>query len=116
MRAPVADKYSALDIAHSNGAAILANEGRHGRPDHYHTVGDATRTPKYTCEPHEYLAVVPYSAVAELVEADKEYDAARKCLDGAQAWGWDASGKERERVRLAEERRAAALARFGVTP
>lgn len=46
-----------LRAAHQAGAVILANEGRHGRPDTYHLCAE----PKYTCEPHEYVAVMPWS-------------------------------------------------------
>jgi len=46
-----------LRAAHQAGAVILANEGRHGRADTYHLCAD----PKFTCEPHEYVAVMPWS-------------------------------------------------------
>lgn len=48
-----------LHAAIKAGAVILANEGRHGRPDTYHLCPD----PKLTCEPHEYVAVVPWNAI-----------------------------------------------------
>jgi len=51
-----------LRAAHQAGAVILANEGRHGRPDTYHLCAD----PKYTCEPHEYVAVMPWSENLQL--------------------------------------------------
>lgn len=58
------DPFFALRTAIAAGAIILANEGRHGRPLNYHVVNAEGRDPKFTCDPHEYLAVVPYSANA----------------------------------------------------
>lgn len=52
-----ARKYDELRAAHQAGAVILANEGRQGRADTYHLCAE----PKYTCEPHEYVAVMPWS-------------------------------------------------------
>jgi len=63
------ERYAPLRAAHTAGAMILANEGRHGRPESYHYLPD----PKFTCEPHEYIAVVPHGPVAELLEASRDY-------------------------------------------
>jgi len=49
--------YDELRTAHESGAVILGNEARHGRPDTYHLCAD----PQYSCKPHEYVAVVPWS-------------------------------------------------------
>lgn len=63
------DGFAHLKLAIAAGAIILANEGRHGRPLSYHMVNAAGREPEFSCEPHEYLAVVPWKpAVPETGE------------------------------------------------
>ena len=51
------------------------------------------------------------AAVAELVEADREYDAARLAMNSAMTWGESEAAWDRSLA--AFNRRAAALAKFG---
>lgn len=60
------DPYAHLELARAAGAIILANEGRHGRPDKWHTVGDKDTVPDYCCEPHEYVAVLSQNGMRAL--------------------------------------------------
>jgi len=57
------DRYATLRAAIAAGAIILANEGRHGRPETFHLAKGNGRAPQFSCEPHEYLAVVPWTPI-----------------------------------------------------
>lgn len=65
------DPFFAIRDAIAAGAIILANEGRHGRPLNYHVVNAEGREPEFSCEPHEYLAVLPFVDVVKLIDAAK---------------------------------------------
>lgn len=93
------DSYARLKQHFAAGALILGNEGRHGRPDTYHTVSAEGRDPRWTCEPHEYLAVWPADAVDELIKVARAVEAS--CVSHV------ANDAELQR------RLAAALAQFG---
>ncbi|WP_198173690.1 hypothetical protein [Lysobacter soli] len=59
------DRFAHHRAAIAAGAMMLANEGRHGRPLTYHVVNAEGREPAFTCEPHEYLAVTPWTPQTE---------------------------------------------------